>query len=215
MTEDPIEICLFWGNWQVQQWWSCVDKSLWEASSGWAQAFAAVVALGIAIWASGANERTEKRDAVVQARVFAKELVIWMQAIGYGLIKGAPGMVAISVETATELKNLAQSARYERLPSNAMESLINMRSILAALTLSAKSYLANPSKENADELDDLLRFYGPMVRDSSNVLHKKINSVAADDFDAVKAANLFIENADKVAAHKVKAKQANQSGLHP
>lgn len=215
MPEKKVEICLFWGDWQIQQWWSCMDMDLWLASAGWAQALAAVVALGIAIWASGENQRTENRDAVIQARVFAKELVPWMQAIGYGLQKNAVGVIALTIEAGNELKTLSQSARYDRLPPDAMNALINMRTILAAMTLASKAYLANPSKENADELDDLLRFYGSMVKESSYVLHKKINGVAADDFDAVKAANLFIENADKVAAHKVKAKQAKDSGQHP
>lgn len=205
MPESQVEICLFWGDFQIQQWWSCMDKDLWVASAGWAQAFAAVVALGIAIWASGANQRAEKRDVVIQARAFAKQLVIWMQAIGYGLGKEAPGMIAITIETSSDLKALAQSARYERLPPDAMNALINLRTILAALALASKSYLANPSKANADELDRLLNFYGPQVRHSSDVLHQKVNGVAADNFDVVKAANAFIDSADKVAAASVKS----------
>jgi len=39
---DASEICLLWGNLQIQKWWSCMSKSEW---SGWAQAIGVAVAL--------------------------------------------------------------------------------------------------------------------------------------------------------------------------
>jgi UDP-glucose 6-dehydrogenase len=44
MAEAQVEICLFWGNWQIQQWWSCMTRSEWAA---WAQALAVLFALFI------------------------------------------------------------------------------------------------------------------------------------------------------------------------
>ena len=103
MAIEATEICLLWGDWQIQRWWSCMDTSLWGAWAGWAQAFAALVALGISIRASGAAERMEKRDVVIQARTFAEELVPWMQAIGYAINADRPEMLRISIEAANEL----------------------------------------------------------------------------------------------------------------
>lgn len=40
------EICLFWGTWQIQEWWSCMSKSEWSA---WVQAIFSVIAIFVAI----------------------------------------------------------------------------------------------------------------------------------------------------------------------
>lgn len=44
MTVVLEEICLLRGSWQIQQWWSCMNKSEWAS---WVQAFAVTVALFI------------------------------------------------------------------------------------------------------------------------------------------------------------------------
>ena len=42
MAAVETEICLLWGNLQVQQWWSCMTKAEW---AGWAQVLGAVLAI--------------------------------------------------------------------------------------------------------------------------------------------------------------------------
>lgn len=44
-ANQAIEICIFWGDWQIQRWWSCMPKSEW---SGWVQAVFSVFAIFIA-----------------------------------------------------------------------------------------------------------------------------------------------------------------------
>ncbi|MGN1057216.1 MAG: hypothetical protein ACI4QS_10945 [Comamonas sp.] len=40
MASNEIqEICLLWGDWQIQRWWSCMSRAEWAA---WAQAFAVI-----------------------------------------------------------------------------------------------------------------------------------------------------------------------------
>lgn len=42
MAPEINEICLLWGDWQIQKWWSCMEKNEWAA---WAQFFGAVLAI--------------------------------------------------------------------------------------------------------------------------------------------------------------------------
>ena len=58
MAEAQVEICLLWGDWQIQQWWSCMSKSEWAA---WAQAFGVLGALLMPLIASCWKKRISKK----------------------------------------------------------------------------------------------------------------------------------------------------------
>lgn len=45
MAEAQVEICLLWGDWQIQQWWSCMTKAEW---AGWMQFIGAITAVAVA-----------------------------------------------------------------------------------------------------------------------------------------------------------------------
>lgn len=58
MAEAQVEICLLWGNWQIQQWWSCMTKTEW---AGWLQFVGAVTAIGVAFWIARHQISVERR----------------------------------------------------------------------------------------------------------------------------------------------------------
>ncbi len=54
---DVNEICLLWGELQVQRWWSCMTKAEW---SGWMQAFGSVAAILFAVYISSRDRSHAK-----------------------------------------------------------------------------------------------------------------------------------------------------------
>lgn len=42
MAEEQINICLLWGDWQIHQWWSCMNRTEWAA---WFQFFGVFIAV--------------------------------------------------------------------------------------------------------------------------------------------------------------------------
>ena len=60
MAEAQVEICLLWGDWQIQQWWSCMTKDDW---SGWMQAIFSVLAILAAVLISTQQRRQAVKDA--------------------------------------------------------------------------------------------------------------------------------------------------------
>jgi hypothetical protein len=58
MAEKEVEICLFWGDWQIQNWWSCMDKSDWAA---WAQVAGVLTALFMPFMISWFRSRRERK----------------------------------------------------------------------------------------------------------------------------------------------------------
>lgn len=67
MTVEVTEVCLFWGGWQIQQWWSCMNKSEWAS---WVQAGAVTIALLSPLF----NKRKEKFTALKIALEFLPQL---------------------------------------------------------------------------------------------------------------------------------------------
>nr|WP_314711386.1 hypothetical protein [uncultured Comamonas sp.] len=56
MAEAQMEICLLWGDWQIQQWWSCMTKAEWLSLM---QAISIIGAFGIAKWTYKKNREND------------------------------------------------------------------------------------------------------------------------------------------------------------
>lgn len=190
-TKPTQEYCFLW----IDHWSMCMTKSEW---SGWMQAFGAVLALGIAIWAAGSYVRLEKRDAVVNARAFAKQLVVCAQGMAYGAHEATYGVFVLSIATLQELIAFGQTARPERLPATAMNSLLNLRLNAVALLTVAQAYRDRPSAMHAADFERLLSYYGGLVAHDAGVLHSSHNGVAAEKFDAQALAATFIAAASAI-----------------
>lgn len=195
ITETPAmqEYCLFWWDW----WPMCMTRGEW---SGWMQAIGAVAALAIAIWLSGSPERAEKRDAVAQARAFAKAIVVFVQGMGYAAQMNERGVLVLSIAGLNEIAVLSQSARPERLPKEGMEALMNLKIYVAQVLLIARAFESQPTDKNSADFQKLISHFAPLMKSSVDVLHKKQNGVSAEQFDATASADQFIAAARNMRA---------------
>lgn len=204
-AQPAQEYCLL-GFWGVTWWPVCMTKAEW---SGWMQAFGAVLALGIAIWVSGSHERLEKRDALVKARVFAKQLVLCLQGLSYRNDRRTYDVFLMSIATLEELKSFSLSIRSERMPESAMLAFVDMRQIAVALLLTANAIRESPSPENDAKVDKRIRFYAARILEHVTVLFSAHGGVAAENFDPVAFIDEFIAVA--TAVQKADQAQANAS----
>jgi len=80
---EANEICLLWGDWQIQRWWSCMTKAEW---SGWMQAIGAVLAILGAFYLSkiqeSSNQLRLKKSAVIRVKVFASNVLSCARILG-------------------------------------------------------------------------------------------------------------------------------------
>lgn len=60
MAEQQVNICLFLGDWQIHQWWSCMSRSEWAA---WVQALGVLITLMI-MFIQTRNEKKKLKDEI-------------------------------------------------------------------------------------------------------------------------------------------------------
>lgn len=168
--------------------------------SGWMQAIGAVVGLGIAIWVSGSHERIEKRSAVIQARAFAKELVIAIQAMNYSAQREARGMLVMSIAGLNESVALNQSMRPELMPKEAMQAFRNLKMHAVMVLKAANTLEAQPSLENSAEFQKMLQYYAGLVAINVKTLYMRHGAIPAENFDMNAAADEFVASANSMMA---------------
>lgn len=126
-TKPAQEICLLWGDWQIQRWWSCMTKSEW---SGWVQAIFSVLAILastlLARWVLAYERRIATRDTLTLARHLAESMCAFMElAEEIGSVHGA-----VTVNTAFEgIRERHLGIRLDLLSSPirlAVDGLINI-----------------------------------------------------------------------------------------
>lgn len=204
-VQPAQEYCIL-GFWGVTWWPVCMTKAEW---SGWMQAFGAVLALGIAIWVAGSHERLEKRDALIKARVFAKQLVLCVQGMAYRNDRKTHDVFLLSIASLEELKSFSLSVRSERMPESAMLAFIDMRQIAVAILLNANAVREDPSAENDAKFEKRIRFYSGLILEHVRVLFSAHGGVAAENFDPVAFVDEFIAAA--TAVQKADQTQAKAS----
>lgn len=192
MADDSVEICLLWGDWQIHQWWSCMTQSAWTS---WVQAIGSISAIFISIWISRRQLNTDKKHAVLQARILAKGSVDCIQTMSYGLQAEIYGMIKTSALGLREFVTLSQATRPELLPAAAMQAFVSIR-LNAVMVLEAfESYEKTPTSVNAIEFARLLEYYGGLLGPSVDILHQRHNCVRAERYSARESAEKVIKAA--------------------
>lgn len=80
MAETQVEICLLWGDWQIHQWWSCMNRAEWAS---WVQAVGSVLAIGGAAciawwqWRNFKRNETERKNEI--ANIIGREVLSVIQ----------------------------------------------------------------------------------------------------------------------------------------
>lgn len=80
MAAEGTEICLLWGDWQIQQWWSCMNRSEWAS---WVQAVGSILAICGAVliawwqWWNFKSNEAERRNEI--ANVIGREVLSVIQ----------------------------------------------------------------------------------------------------------------------------------------
>jgi hypothetical protein len=80
MAVEVTEICLLWGDWQIQQWWSCMNRSEWAS---WVQAVGSILAICGAVfiawwqWRNFKINESERRDEI--SNVIGREVLSVVQ----------------------------------------------------------------------------------------------------------------------------------------
>lgn len=132
---DATEICILWGDWQIQRWWSCMTKSEW---SGWAQAIGVAVALA-SPWIGGRiakfRVRPVARDVYVQFLRFsnrANRLDVLMSNV----LNNPAGLVQAHQEAVLIIRSLRDFTDFEidalRLYSGVAASRLRTCGVLQA-----------------------------------------------------------------------------------
>lgn len=160
--------------------------------SGWMQAVGALLGLGVAIWVSGSGARLEKRSAVIQARAFARELIVGISGMLYSAKNNERGSLIISISLIKELIALNQSIQLGRMDKEAMSAFINLRLYAAAVLVAAEFYRDDPIPEKLIDFQRMMNYYHGLTKVNVELLHKKHNSVPAESFNVESTiANLY------------------------
>lgn len=200
MAVEVTEICLFWGDWQIQRWWSCMPKNEW---SGWVQAIGAIASIQIAIWVSGKSARREKKHAIQQARIIAKGCVQCISSMSYGLREGFPGMIETGAIGIKEFYLLSNSVRPELLAAKPMEAYIGLKLNIAIILGVYETFVNENTEDNKTELMRILSYYKNLIWRDSETLHKRYGFVLAEKFSAEEQCGK-LESAAKIARDKYK-----------
>lgn len=203
MASDSAEICLLWGEWQIQEWWSCMPRSEW---SGWVQAFGSVLAIFVAIWISGYPLRAEKKNSVIQSRIAAKGIVDCVQGISYGLQKNVPGMISTGFIGLKDFLSICNSIKIELFPEKAAQWFIGMKVNTAIVFEVTNDYLNNPNSEKEKAFIKMLEYYGALIGPAADYMHTKINGVKLEKYCAKDSAKRIID----IANAMVKASEAKE-----
>ena len=186
------EYCFLW----IDHWSTCMSKAEW---SGWMQAIGAVLALFIAIWISGHQRRVDKRNAVLQARITAKGVVLCVQAMAYGLQSGVRGLVRTSSINMNEYFLFSQKTSPELLPEGAMQNFLDMRMNVAIILHMVENFEKDPNQLNALELSASLKYYASLLGPSAEFLHKRHGGVSSEKYSAKEQADKFVKNANAMS----------------
>lgn len=179
------EYCFLWIDW----WPMCMTRTEW---SGWMQAVGALLGLSVAIWVSGSGARLEKRSAVIQARAFARELIVGISGMLYSAKNNERGSLIISISLIKELIALNQSIQPGRMDKEAMSAFINLRLYAAAVLVAAEFYRDDPIPEKLIDFQRMMNYYHGLTKVNVELLHKKHNSVPAESFNVESTiANLY------------------------
>lgn len=98
-AERAANICLLWGDWQIQSWWSCMNKAEWAS---WIQAVGVIATILITYLISTYSYRRAKDD---KKRILEMDAQI-----------DAMQIISSLCTTDTYLKNLKKVVR--KIPSN-------------------------------------------------------------------------------------------------
>lgn len=80
MAVEVTEICLFWGDWQIQRWWSCMNRSEWAS---WVQAVGSILAICGAVfialwqWKNFKSNEAERRNEI--SNIIGREVLSVIQ----------------------------------------------------------------------------------------------------------------------------------------
>lgn len=168
---DATEICIFWGDWQIQQWWSCMTKSEW---SGWMQAIFSVAAifssLGIAVWLVHIERNRFRKHAMQNAALFA----INVSGAMAGLLNCETPEAVQSIHAILEdTVALGQSIRTEELPLDVVMAVNGLRNI----SRQALNSLARKLDSETFEIQDVIksfRFWGERTSIHTSVINSNL-----------------------------------------
>lgn len=168
MATENGEICLLWGDWQIQQWWSCMTKAEW---SGWMQALGALAALAIAMWLSGSPMRAERRHALINARAFAQGFNECLIGLKIGVSANNWGVVFFGRIAMSGIAQLGVAARIEHLSWQKSRSVISLRSYIAQLQEAVQKLENRQNEVTTAEMLRLLDHFCALTADEV----KKLN----------------------------------------
>ena len=127
MAEEKINICLLWGDWQIQQWWSCMSKAEW---AGWMQAIFSVIAIlvsgFISMWIVRQDKNNRRIESLCGTVILAENLyTATNKALNINSPKEFGSLIALFEDTVDQ----AISIRWEFLPIDARVALNGLRAI--------------------------------------------------------------------------------------
>lgn len=152
MDGAQMEICLLWGDWRIQQWWSCMSKAEW---AGWMQAIFSVIAIlvsaFISMWIVQQDKNNKRLESLCGAVMLAENLyTATYRALNINSHKDFGSLIALFEDSVDQ----ATSIRGEFLPMDARVALNGLRAIARmAYKSSAGTDVAVPPDGNKWNLD--------------------------------------------------------------